>query len=198
MTQETQANPVEFFEKAVDQVNNVIAGLTQEQLAHPTPCSEWNIQELLNHLIGGAEMVVGCFSGQTLNITPGSSDSSYSTETQVAGLVQAYQTVVDQALQVAHEPGALERNIDTPLGDLPGALFLSFCSMDQFIHGWDLAKATSQDTKLDPQMAQICYSMCVPDMADQGREAGVIGAVVAVPDDASIQDKLLGYMGRQP
>ena len=198
MAQQTQANPVEFFEKAVDQVNKVIAGLTQEQLAHPTPCSEWNIQELLNHLIGGAEMVVGCFSGQTPNITPGSSDSSYSTETQVAGLVQAYQTVVDQALQVAHEPGALERNIDTPLGDLPGALFLSFCSMDQFIHGWDLAKATSQDTKLDPQMAQTCYDMCVPDMADQGREAGVIGAVVAVPDDASIQDKLLGYMGRQP
>ena len=79
-----------------------------------------------------------------------------------------------------------------------GALFLSFCSMDQFIHGWDLAKAIGQDTTLDPQMAQICYGMCVPDMADQGREAGVIGAVVAVPDNASIQDKLLGYMGRQP
>ena len=198
MTQETQANPVEFFEKAVEQVNKVISGLTQEQLAHPTPCSEWNIQELLNHLIGGAEMVVGCFSGQALDIAPGSSDSSYSNETKATSLVQAYQSVVDQALQTAQAPGALERNIDTPLGELPGAVFLSFCSMDQFIHGWDLAKATGQDTSLDPRMAQVCYSMCVPDMADQGREAGVIGAAVAVPDDASIQDKLLGYMGRQP
>ncbi|MFQ6026701.1 MAG: TIGR03086 family metal-binding protein [Dehalococcoidia bacterium] len=198
MTQEILANPVALFEKATKHVSRVVAGVQQEQLDHPTPCSEWNVQELLNHLIGGAEMVVGCFSGQSPDIAPGSSDSSYSTETQASGLAQAYQAVVSQALQAAREPGALERNIETPIGEMPCAVFLSISSMDQFIHGWDLAKATGQDTALDPELAQVCYGMCVPDMADQGREAGVIGPVVAVPDDASTQDKLLGYMGRQP
>ncbi len=198
MTQETMANPAVLFEKATRQALKAVAGITQEQLRHPTPCSEWDVQELLNHLIGGVEMVVGCFPGQTPDIAPGSSDSSYSTETQAAGLVEAYQSVVSQALHAALEPGALERNIETPLGDMPCAVFLSISSMDQFIHGWDLAKATGQDTGLDPELAQVCYGMCVPDMADQGREAGVIGAAVAVSDDASIQDKLLGYMGRQP
>ena len=198
MTQQTLANPVVLFEKATRQVSQVLSGISQEQLDSPTPCSEWSVQDLLSHLIGGVEMVIDCLAGKLSDFAPGSSDSSYSDETRAMGLAQGYGAVVAQALRAAQEPGAMERSIDTPLGEMPCSIFLSMSSMDQFIHAWDLAKATNQEITLDPEMTEVIYGMCVPDIADQGREAGVIGPAVAVPDEASLQDRLMGYMGRQP
>ena len=64
--------------------------------------------------------------------------------------------------------------------------------------GWDLAKASGQGTHLPPEMVEFYYHMFIPDIADQARAHGFFAPAVAVPDDASIQDKLLGYMGRQP
>ena len=70
--------------------------------------------------------------------------------------------------------------------------------MDNLIHCWDLAKATGQDTGLDPQVVDVSYQMFVPDAMDQGRAAGLIGPLIDVPEDASLQDKLIAYSGRQP
>ena len=198
MTQQTLANPVVLFEKATRQVSQVLSGIAQEQLDAPTPCTEWNVQDLLSHLIGGVEMVIDCLAGKLSDIAPGSSASSYSAETRAMGLAQGYGAVVAQALRAAQEPGAMDHSIDTPIGEMPCAVFLSISSMDQFIHAWDLARATNQDTTLDPAMTEAVYGMCVPDMADQGREAGVIGPAVQVPHNASRQDQLLAYLGRQP
>jgi len=70
--------------------------------------------------------------------------------------------------------------------------------MDNIIHCWDLAKATGQDTRLDPQAVEVSYQMFVPDAMDQGRDVGFIGPLISIPEDATIQDKLIGYSGRQP
>ena len=70
--------------------------------------------------------------------------------------------------------------------------------MDHLIHTWDLAKATGQSTRLDPELAEICYQMCDPGIIEMAREHGAFGPAVPVPDSASTQNKLLGFLGRQP
>lgn len=70
--------------------------------------------------------------------------------------------------------------------------------MDALIHTWDLATATGQDTSLDPELVEACTAMFLPDMPERGRASGLVGAAVAVSDDASPQDHLLAAMGRQP
>ena len=69
---------------------------------------------------------------------------------------------------------------------------------DQLVHTWDLATATGQDTRLDPQLVDACIGMFLPGMPERGRAAGIVGPAVAVPADASPQDRLLGAMGRRP
>ena len=128
-------------------------------------------------------MAAGCLSGTPPDISFGSSDSSYSEEGDLAKLAQVYKDLAAQALSVAKSPGALESKVATPIGEMPGSMFLGGCCMDNIIHCWDLAKATGQDTKLDPQAVEASYRMFVPEAFDQGRVAGLIGSVEASADE---------------
>ena len=196
MTQEATSNPVELFGKATSGVTKIVAGIKQEQLQAPTPCTEWNVQVLLNHLIGGAENFAKAMSGAP--VSTGDTGSSQSSETNVANLTQGYRAAITSALEAPRAPGAIAKKINTPIGEMAAGEFLALNFMDHFVHGWDLAKATGQDANLDPALAEICYAMFVPDMTDMGRAHGVFGPAVAVADNASTPDKLLGSMGRQP
>jgi uncharacterized protein (TIGR03086 family) len=70
--------------------------------------------------------------------------------------------------------------------------------MDNLVHTWDLAVATGQDPTLDTDLVDACVALFLPDMPERGRAAGIVGPAVAVPEDASPQDRLLGAMGRRP
>ena len=192
-------DPVELLGTVTGKVREVVNGVTQSQAAHPTPCSEWDVRALLNHLIGVLEFTAGCIAGNPPNIRPADADSSYIDEADVAVLIEAYHTVLDRVLQSASEPGALDGTVSAPyFGEMPVNQIFVGTTMDQFIHGWDLAKATGQDTTLDAGVTEFAYGMLTSGFADMGREAGFIGPEIAISDDADLQDRLIAYMGRQP
>lgn len=70
--------------------------------------------------------------------------------------------------------------------------------MDNLVHTWDLATATGQDRRLDPELVEACIALFLPEMPERGRQAGIVGPAVPVGADASPQDRLLGAMGRHP
>ncbi len=192
-------NPVELLDKATRRVREVVRGVAQFQATDPTPCSEWDVRGLLNHLIGGLEFTAGCIAGNPPDLRPADADSSYIDEPDVAVLIEAYHTMLDRVLQSARESGALDGIVSTPyFGEMPINQIFVGTTMDQFIHGWDLAKATGQDTALDAGLVEFAYGMLSSGFANMGREAGFIGPEIAVPDDAGLQDRLIAYMGRQP
>src|SRR5262249_26959032 len=72
-----------------------------------------------------------------------------------------------------------------------------FYTADVFMHTWDLARATGQDDRLDPDFcAQLLAGM--QQMEQVIRSSGQYGARVEVPDDADPQTRLLGFIGRDP
>lgn len=200
MTSEAETpDPVAQLERVTRRAKEVASGVTQDQAADATPCSEWSVLDLLNHLIGGLEFTAGCITGNVPNIRPNEAESSFQDETDVAVLIRAYHDAVDRALALAADPGALERTAKTPFGEMAVARIMTGTVLDQFVHCWDLARATGQDTTLDSEMVEFAYGMLVSGgFADMGRQAGFIGPEVAVPDSASLQDRMLAYMGRHP
>ena len=192
-------DPVAQLERVIRRTKAVASGVTQAQAADPTPCSQWSVLDLFNHLIGGLEFTAGCITGNVPDIRPNEAESSYQGETDVAVLIRAYHAAVDRALELAASPGALERTALTPFGEMPVARIMMGTVLDQLVHCWDLARATGQDTTLDSEMVEFAYGMLVSDgFADMGRQAGFIGSEIAISYDASLQDKMIGYMGRQP
>ena len=194
-------DPITVFEKASQRVQQIMAGIRQDQGYDATPCTEWNVLDVMNHIIGGAEVLAGSLEG---NIPEGvggvSAVSSYSGETEVDKLAQAYAAETARALAAAQRPGAM--GSATPGGMMTVPQFLIAMATDHIIHGWDLARATGQDDTLDADVVQVAYAMMTsPEgsmFVNMGRQMGFVGPAVSVADDARLQDKLVAYMGRQP
>ena len=108
-----------------------------------------------------------------------------------------------------HHAAAVQRLLDAPetadtrfahprLPELPLAQAVSqFYTADVFMHTWDLARATGQDDRLDPETCRRLYEGMVP-MEDVLRGSGQYGAAVPVPDDADWQTRMIGFIGRDP
>lgn len=185
MTQQ-MPNPFDLYAEAVKSTRVLIGGVKPSQLGDATPCSEWNVKALVDHLVGGA----GFFAASLEGVAPQPPSSGGSAQA-------AYDEVTGRVLAAAQKPGVLDKSYQTPFGEMPGHAFMFGAFMDTVIHGWDLARATGQNTRLNDQHAEILYQAFAPQM-DGMRQAGVFGPPVQVLPNASTQDKLLGMMGRKP
>ena len=95
------------------------------------------------------------------------------------------------------EPGAMERKCHMPFGDIPAPAAVSIHFLDIVVHGWDLARATGGDERLDPVVVDAVAAWFDANEAAY-RAAGAVGPAVEVPDGADAQDRLLARFGRDP
>lgn len=90
----------------------------------------------------------------------------------------------------------MEATCHLSFGDYPGADYAGQLFMDTLIHGWDVAKATGQDTRLDQELVTACMPIA-DQLTRQFRSAGVFGEDLAVSPDADLQTRLLALLGRR-
>ena len=153
-----------------------------DKLDSSTPCDEWNVRALINHMLHGHELFAGAARGESAAPPPG-------TPPELIGDDPAaqYETARQATLDAYRDPAILEK----------AGMTLGIGFVDQLVHGWDLAKATGQDTTMPEDLAAAAYSMIEGRMPPDQRH-GFFKPEVPVGEDASAQEKLLGYGGRQP
>lgn len=183
---------VAMFERAVEATGRIVAGTSKEDMESSTPCTEWNVRDVLNHLIGGYESVAAAAGAEV--------QSSAATDYTAGDHVAAYEGATSKAVAAFAAPGALEKTYKMGWGDTPGEVLLGLMLADTVVHGWDLAKGTGQDTGIAPELAEAIYGVTSSMLQPQGSfpRGPAFAEPVEVPDDAPIQDKMLAYLGRQP
>ena len=186
-------NPIELYEGAVQAMLPILRGVQQGQLSTATPCTEWNVQQLIKHNI-----LVAQFFNSLLTSGEAVDPFAVGGDLPEEGAQDAFVAGTNKVLEVIKTPGLLEKMLDeTPFGPMTAGQLLMFPFGDILIHKWDLAKATGQDTAMDSSMADVVYKIYGP-MMEGMREHGLFGTEVAVPANASDRDKLLGLCGRTP
>jgi uncharacterized protein (TIGR03086 family) len=188
MTTHAMPNPIEVYEASVKQAQKVMRGVKPNQLSQPTPCSYWTVAGLMAHMVHAPEAFSAFLESGSMS-TPGSLAKDAS--------LQAFDAATKKAMTAGKAPGALAKQAKSPVGEMTAGQFMMMVAGDLCVHAWDLAKATGQDTKLDPKLVEVSYSVFSP-FAQFGRQAGIFGTEVKVPANASAQDKLLGMTGRKP
>jgi uncharacterized protein (TIGR03086 family) len=103
----------------------------------------------------------------------------------------------DALLIALQGPGVLDRNWEMPFGSMAGQMMAGIAFMEHLTHGWDIAKATDQDPTMPSDLVPLCMEMVTP-MDAMLRMPGVCGPAVSVPEEASLQDRFIGFMGRNP
>lgn len=184
------------FERAIASTEGVIKGLRSPDLDAATPCTEWSVRDLLNHVVGTLWLASGLFADRTPRhaVAPGGLPDGDLVGDRPA---EAYAEAAAAALDAAAIDGTFERVHSTPAGDMPGAALAGFTTMDVLVHGWDLATATGQDLSLDDDLVAAVMAFARQAITDD-RRAPLIGPAVRPAKKASATDKLVAFLGRTP
>ncbi len=182
---------VERIEKATQEASNAVHGVKPDQLEQPTPCTEFDVRGLLNHLLGGMNMLSTAASGGKAAMPDGDLVGDGS---EVGA---RYDAARNKLLEAIREPGVFDKNWEMPFGTLPGQMMAGIAFVEHTTHAWDVRKATGQETALPDDLAQEALDLVTP-MDAMWRMPGVCGPAVPVPDDAPVTDRLVGFLGRQP
>ena len=181
-------NLPDVHREALAATGRVVANIKPDQLHAPTPCDEYDVSGLLNHLIGGNFWVAPLVEGKTIDEVGDALDRDFA--------IDEYQASADEADKAFSSAGAMERPVAVSYGPVPGEVYAGHRFVDVLIHGWDLAKATGQDTALDPDLVDACWTVINPQM-ELLKGSGMFGGDVHVADDADSQTKLLATLGRR-
>jgi uncharacterized protein (TIGR03086 family) len=185
------------FEGAVASTAEIVKSVPAGPLDAPTPCAEWDVRALLNHVIGTLWLAGGLLSDQPPRypMAPGGLPPA-----DLAGddPAAAYAEASAAALAAAAAGDALTRVHPTPLGDMPGPGLAGFTTLDILVHGWDLATATGQPADLDGRLAAHVLDFARQALATPESRAGRIGPVLAAPAGAPVTGQLIAFLGRHP
>ncbi len=184
---------LDLFDRSTAWTATKVSG-AQDRLDAQTPCDEWTVRKLIDHLLWGQQMFASGPTGGT--VAPPSGGPPELVGDDPSG---QYEEARKATVQAYSQPGVLEGMVKGSDGDVPAAQILGIAFCDQLIHGWDIAKATDQDTTMPPDLASAALMMLNGRVPDEARGPGKnFGAAVVVPDESSDQDKLIGYCGRTP
>lgn len=192
MTQSTQLTTGELYARAMARTRAYIDAVRNDQWHLPTPCTEWDVKQVANHIIGENLWAGELFQGKTIQEVGNRLDGDLAGDDPAA----AYRESVTVASDAVTAPGAMEVTCHLSFGDYSGSDYAAQLFLDTLIHGWDIAKATSQDTRLDADLVAACMPIAV-DLARQFRSAGVFGQDLPVDANAGAQTKLLALLGRR-
>ena len=190
-------DPVRLLARAQEWTGDIVAGVREEDLQKPTPCPEWDVATVLDHLMADIESVNRVSSGEQIDLmtgidpnAPDNAGSGWPDPTD------RFTDLTTESRKIWSSPGALDQTYKTARSEMPGNALLMINLVDTLVHGWDLAKATGQPTEMPEDVAEAALAFTTK-MMKKGQRIG-FDDPVPVPDDASVTDRLVGWLGRQP
>ncbi|HEX2805210.1 MAG TPA: TIGR03086 family metal-binding protein [Kineosporiaceae bacterium] len=157
----------------------------------PTPCPDWTVRGLVNHVVVEDLCAAELLAGRTL------ADVGSSLDGDQLGAVplQRWSEATQRALAAAAANGAMDRPVELSFGVVPGSEYAMQLFADHLVHAWDLAIALGTDLRLDSDLVEACLEWFA-DVEDAYRSAGAIGPRIQLPPGADRQTTLLAAFGR--
>lgn len=181
--------PAEEFRVIAGRFGDVVAGVRPDQWDGPSPVAEWKARDVVRHLVEWLPSFLSNSAG--IDLPPGPS-----VDDDPAG---AWRHLYDEVLALLEDPASADLLLRNPhIGEMPVPQAISqFFTGDVFQHTWDLARATGQDDTLDPEVCAAMLAGMEP-IEELMRQSGQYGPRVEVPEDADVQRRLIGFIGRDP
>lgn len=156
-----------------------------------TPCQEWDVRALVNHVVGEDRWTRPIVEGATVEEVGDRFDGDLLGDDPVAAALDASADAVAAVQERLPDGGTVHLSF----GEVPMEEYVWQVSTDHLVHAWDLAAATGQDRKLDPEVVDTVAAWFA-EREQMYRDSGVIGPRLESADDP--QSRLLGAFGRDP
>jgi uncharacterized protein (TIGR03086 family) len=176
---------------ATAEAARVLRGVGADQLAAPTPCGDWDVRTLGNHLLQVVTALALAGRGAAVP------DELWKRDLTGDGWVARFDDEARRAVAAWADPTAQHRTVTMGAADMPAPFVAAMLAADLTIHGWDLARATGQELHCPERVAESAHRF-VADTAEQGRGMGLYAAPVPVSENAPALDRALALSGRDP
>jgi len=177
---------VDRYTNLADQFGARVEAAPDDAWDKKSPCEGWAARDIVKHVTDTQRGITWSVGGNEGDPPPASTDDP-------KALWRDSYAALKEALS---KPGALERNVPTPMGEMPAPMFIGrILSSDVLVHTWDLARAVGGDEKLDATAVAQAYSGMKP-MDAMIRQPGIFGPKVEPAADADEQEQFLNFLGR--
>jgi uncharacterized protein (TIGR03086 family) len=167
-----------------------------DEWSRQTPCAEWDIGDLVDHVIGGNRFTALILGGATAESAMTEVMASFGSDDDRRS---ALRRSIDAQRVAFHAAGALDATCHHVTGDMSGSQVLGYRLTDLTLHSWDLAKATVDDDTIDEKLVASVWA----DMEQRRNTIDATGQFGdgpsgTLPENAPLQTRLLDLAGRRP
>jgi uncharacterized protein (TIGR03086 family) len=181
--------PTEQLTVILPAISELVDRIEPAHLHNPTPCTNFDVSDVLDHMIvlGGSFSYL--FRGLELP-EPQTRDDD--------GRVPAaeFRKVMHDLLDAVHTEGALERTIASPVGEMPGDTFARLVAFDGLVHGWDIARATGLTWELPDEVVAVVDSFARTAVSDDLRDGDTFKDATTPPALATPIERVAAFSGR--
>jgi uncharacterized protein (TIGR03086 family) len=195
MNDSTERAPLDDLAEVLGIVAELVGAVRHDQWSAPTPCPEWDVRALVDHMVLGHRLFAGILRGEAVAtagaLDPGSAD--------VLGddPAAAYGDAAGALLAAFGQPGVLGRTVEVPVGPVPGIVAAHLRIVEELVHGWDLAQATGDGRPRFPDdVAERAVEFTRVKLADVPAEQSPFAPPRPVSDLAPPIDRLAALLGR--
>ncbi|TDO49238.1 uncharacterized protein (TIGR03086 family) [Kribbella sp. VKM Ac-2527] len=182
---------VELHRRASEEFVRQVAVVRPEQWGDRTPCADWDVRTLVNHVVGEERWTVPLMAGRTIEDVGDSLDGDVLGDDPATAAADAARAAQDSIAG----PVMAEGTVHLSYGEEDATEYVLQLVADHLIHGWDLAVAIGSEPRLDPEVVDA-ISTWFKDREGLYRDGGAIGSRVETAGGA--EEQLLGAFGRDP
>jgi uncharacterized protein (TIGR03086 family) len=166
-----------------------VSTITDDDWHRPTPCGEWDVRALLNHMVGSARMVTWGLLGNTIG-------PEFYGNHLGPDPIASYREAIDEVIGTYEaNPLLLVRTLDVGWSVRTGAELAIMFAGDHLVHAWDVARSLGLPTDFDHELVRRVRSFGDA-YADQWRSPGMFDPAVEPPADANTMDVFAHFAGR--
>lgn len=185
------------FYRAYDHAADIVAGVQPSQLNQPTPCSAYDVAGMVDHLVGAGHRAVALGRGES---PTGAAEFPH---VELADASDQLRRAGKEAQEEWSDDSRLSATTTMPWGETyDGTTLVNMYLTELAAHAWDLAAATDQRDRLDPELAEpalrAARAMLKPEYRDAMEPGSPYGREVPAPADATPWERLAAFTGRSP
>lgn len=176
---------LESAEATLDVLKRVLEGIGADDLTRQTPCREFDVAALTDHLLNSVTMIGGAAGADIPDRDPGAS-------------VRDQVLAAAQPVVAAWQRRGVAGTVPFGQGEVPAVMIARILSLEFLVHAWDYAATIGQRVDVSDERSEPVLDWARTIITPEGRARAGFDEPVEVPDDASGLDRLLAYTGRRP
>ena len=143
------------YVRSLDSTVNIVTGVATSAWGNNTPCSDWNVKDVVNHLVYENMWMVALFNGRTIDEVGNEFEGDLVGDDPMA----VHNRTASEVQAILAQPDAMSRTCQISSGPVSGAEYSKQLFLDTLIHGWDIAIGSDQDAELDDYLVRMCMPM---------------------------------------